>query len=82
MEQLDLLQFGSLVGSLNRHRADERAARVHDAAMGAQADDKTRKEHVKAIRAAAGQKDPGALGSRAFNARFGVGTRKPKAGSK
>jgi len=76
VEQLDLLQFGSLMISLNRHVAERRVARVYDTAVGAQGDGKGMKAHVKAIRSAVGQSDPGALGSRAFNARFGVGRAK------
>ena len=76
MEQLDLLQFGSLMGSLNRHVASQRIALVYDTAVGAQGDDKGLKKHVAAIREAVGQKDPGAKGSREFNARFGIGKRK------
>jgi hypothetical protein len=72
VEQLDLLQFGSLMGSLNRHHAASRVSRVYDTAVGAQGDEKGMKAHVKAIRAAVGQQDPNALGSRAFNARFGM----------
>lgn len=58
------------MGSLNRHRASERVARMYDVAVGAQGDEKGMKGHAKAIREAVGVADPSALGADAFNARF------------
>ena len=50
MERLDLIQFGSLMGSLNRHIANERVSRVWDTFVGAQVSSiKEVKAHVKAI---------------------------------
>jgi hypothetical protein len=71
------------MGSLHRHQASERVARVYDVAVGAQGDEKGMKGHVKAIRQAVGQADPNALGPEAFKARFGrAGKRKKKGPAK
>ena len=59
MERLDLMQFGSLVNSLNRHVVDERVAYVVDTAVGSNASAKGLREHLAALRKAAGAHRPG-----------------------
>lgn len=59
------------MGSLNRHRIEERIALTVDMNVGAQADSKGIKGHLKSLRAAVGQAPPGAQGMDAFIQKLG-----------
>ncbi len=77
VERMDLLQFGSLMESVDRHTVTDRMALVNDVMVGCNGDGKTLKAHLNALRSAIGLDDPAAeTGSQRFNSLFGKSVRK------
>lgn len=72
LESLDLIQFGALMDSVNRHQTLSRVGRVYDLAMGSRGDDKGLKKYVKDLLNSAGFKSPGGT-TDDFLKRFGGG---------